>query len=128
MAWYAFELYWSTANELMSYLDHKKIDYKCCVDSVDSNKNIVLVDENGKRIMDAWGKMRDLGLDYCPFCSGISDLQRGHKRDGNASYRFARVFCTECGCSTHEYITDGYYGSTATEQDAIEAWNRRVTG
>ena len=66
-------------------------------------------------------------LKPCPFCGADEALLVKTKRpDGNVSYQVAYVGCENCGCQTDEFIIDGYYGATTTEQDVIDAWNRRA--
>lgn len=66
-------------------------------------------------------------LKPCPFCGGESEVcisEEHHGMDG--WYRVAFVRCKECRCRTPQYAIDGFYGCKTTEQDAIEAWNRRA--
>lgn len=61
----------------------------------------------------------------CPFCGGEAILSKEEIPDGNISYHTARIKCDDCGCATRQYIIDGYYGSTDTVADCINAWNDR---
>lgn len=65
-------------------------------------------------------------LKPCPFCGGEAVLIKDLQPDGYCSYKTATVKCQACGCNTGAYIIDGHYGIT-TVQDAIEAWNSRVS-
>ena len=65
-------------------------------------------------------------LEPCPFCAGDAVLKHFKERDGNVLFECARVVCDECGAGTGYFIIDGYYGVMTTEDDAIEAWNRRA--
>lgn len=64
-------------------------------------------------------------LKPCPFCGGEAILSKEEIPDGNISYHTARIKCDDCGCATRQYIIDGYYGSTDTVADCINAWNDR---
>lgn len=61
----------------------------------------------------------------CAHCGGRSVLTHDQRQDGNCWYKVAYIHCTECGVRTCDYIIDGYYGSDDSEQDAIDAWNKR---
>ena len=65
-------------------------------------------------------------LEPCPFCAGDAVLKRFKEQDAQVYFRCARVVCGDCGAGTRSFIVDGYYGVMTTEEDAIEAWNRRV--
>jgi Lar family restriction alleviation protein len=66
------------------------------------------------------------GLKTCPFCGGEAGLNHVGESDGNIRFLTAYVVCCDCGARTRSFIIDGYYGVMTTEDDAIEAWNRRV--
>lgn len=68
----------------------------------------------------------DPELKPCPFCGCEAILKKDRESDANVLYDVAFVKCPKCGCRTRSFITDGYYGATTTEQDAIDAWNRRA--
>ena len=58
--------------------------------------------------------MSEEKLKSCPFCGGEASVyQAGYMYSAPQYY----IFCDECGCETPVFNT---------EQDAIEAWNRRV--
>lgn len=65
-------------------------------------------------------------LKPCPLCGCEAILKRDRESDANVLYDVAFVKCPKYGCRTRSFITDGYYGATTTEQDAIDAWNRRA--
>lgn len=54
-------------------------------------------------------------LDNCPFCNGKAVLT--HWSPMFRTSRFPVVECMDCGAMTWLYYE--------TEQDAVEAWNRR---
>lgn len=66
-------------------------------------------------------------LKPCPFCGGPGKLILGSERDGNVNFDVAYVQCFNCRCCTNTFIIDGYYGSTDKVDDAINAWNRRIS-
>lgn len=71
--------------------------------------------------------MSNKKLKPCPFCGGEASLLRRHKRlDGGGWYKIAVVECDDCGSNSGDYIVDGHFGVNTSEQDAIDAWNRRV--
>jgi Lar family restriction alleviation protein len=63
---------------------------------------------------DGSGVINDNELKSCPFCGGEAEIHNLVKIDINDR---CWIECKECGISTKIY--DG-------EQEAIEAWNRRV--
>lgn len=71
--------------------------------------------------------MSNKKLKPCPFCGGEASLLRRYKRlDGGGWYKIAVVECDDCGSNGGDYIVDGHFGASTSEQDAIDAWNRRV--
>lgn len=56
-------------------------------------------------------------LKPCPFCGGEAKV----KAYSNGYNIWFRVMCDDCGVA-QDGIRNGYYG----EEQAIEAWNRRV--
>lgn len=75
----------------------------------------------------AWIDMFNSGYNPCPFCGGIPEIRHRTECGGHGEfYKTAQVTCTECGAGAKSVIIDGYYGAETTEQDAIDAWNRRV--
>lgn len=65
-------------------------------------------------------------LKPCPFCGGPAEFETRYRTDGQTHYEVAVVACQLCGCRTDDYILNGYYGSDDTQQDAIDAWNKRT--
>jgi len=67
-------------------------------------------------------------LKPCPFCGSdailVSDFQKEDK--GTDRCRTANVRCVNQSCLTWGYISDSCVGES--EQKAIDAWNRRVSG
>lgn len=58
-------------------------------------------------------------LRKCPFCGGeatVSEIQDTWQNDTGHWY----ILCDECSCCL------GGYGEFTTEEEAIEAWNKRV--
>ena len=59
-------------------------------------------------------------LRKCPFCGGeatASEIQDTWQNDTRHWY----ILCDECSCCL------GGYGEFTTEEEAIEAWNKRVS-
>lgn len=132
------DLDFKNAWSLYLYLDRKGVS--CNFDAVVDGVVVERLDLNGDcrvtyddtpnktvaKTVERFLKMREKGLKYCPFCDGIAELVHARESEGNVSYKTARVRCIECGCATKSVIVDGYYGAETTEQDVIDAWNRRV--
>ena len=64
-----------------------------------------------------WLRMRDKGLQYCPFCGGMCAVrEHGGFNFLGPELKTYQVICLECGGSGPE---------VDNEQDAIDAWNSR---
>ena len=64
-------------------------------------------------------------LKPCPFCGDEARIKDGMRTDGNIIYKTKCVQCVGCGAKTQEKISCGYYSLHFTDEEAIEAWNRR---
>lgn len=66
-------------------------------------------------------------LKPCPFCNGYAKIDIKRESAGmDGSYVNWIIHCEKCGAML-SYPADGFYGRKAlTEDEAIEAWNRRV--
>ena len=58
-----------------------------------------------------------IDLKPCPFCGGKGCVQMHVFKDVFKGYTFG-VVCLDCCCETRQFYE--------TEEDAIDAWNRRV--
>lgn len=59
-------------------------------------------------------------LKPCPLCGGEAD----YKTD--VDYRYIRVQCLDCGCTTSQYLIDVLCDNKFGEDWAKERWNRRA--
>lgn len=79
-------------------------------------------DTNGRyvrNIIIMWGRMRDKGLQYCPFCGDICTVREEQEFDPFDENDVQSIYYILClGCLGHGPKRD-------TEQDAIDTWNRR---
>jgi Lar family restriction alleviation protein len=86
----------------------------------DTTEKMVLVHRHfdlNKKIIQKAEREKD-ELKPCPFCGGKAEVMNDdffEVFDANAFW----IKCTECGLTT---------GDSATEEEAIKAWNRRGTG
>ena len=63
-------------------------------------------------------------LKPCPFCGGEAEIERTTRCMITAEIR---IFCTKCGATVRNWEkTFWHVGYFDTEEEAIEAWNRRA--
>lgn len=63
-------------------------------------------------------------LKPCPFCGGAARLY--HTEHTNLNNRKHYFNCEKCGTYFLFYTNTKYISQEQTEQEAIEAWNRRI--